>query len=224
MDMPGDWPELSFPEEEAAFLEKHYRDAGVILEYGSGGSTVMASKMPDKRVFSVESDRNWALSLQEKLDSANLPSPATLYPVSIGQTGQWGRPEDERSWREYYRYPTAVWSEPWFRHPDVILIDGRLRPACFVACCLRITRPTTILFDDYRKRKSYHVVEELLKPARSVGRMVEFRVEPREWGAWVQDLLLELCTKMSYSGVEADYGRVQSNVISMHRLSLSENK
>lgn len=219
-DSASDWPQLSFPEEEATVLERHYRAANVILEYGSGGSTVLASRMPGKLVFSVESDRRWALDLQCRIDMAALPSPAILYPVNIGLTAEWGRPVNENGWRCYHRYPTAVWAEPWFRHPDLILIDGRLRPACFVAACLRIKRPVTLLFDDYRDRKSYHVVEELVKPKRLVGRMAEFRLEPANWPIWVHDLLLELCTKMTYSNEKSDYSRVQSNVLTRRRLVL----
>ena len=38
-------PELTFIPEVGELVRKHYEDADVILEYGSGGSTVMASEM-----------------------------------------------------------------------------------------------------------------------------------------------------------------------------------
>jgi hypothetical protein len=209
-DADIDWPELTLPEAEAFRLHEAYEAARVILEYGSGGSTVLASRLPGKLVFSVESDLNWALELQRKLDRAHLPSPAILYHADIGPTGKWGRPVDESSWRKFHRYPTAIWSEPFFRHPDVILIDGRFRPACFVTACLRISQPVILLFDDYVDRPSYHVVERLAKPVRLIGRMAEFRVEPQIWPFWVQDLLLELCTAATFSTQEHfPYGRAR---------------
>ena len=53
-------PELTLPDAEAALIRAAYAKADVILEYGSGGSTVLASELPGKSVFSVESDRDWA--------------------------------------------------------------------------------------------------------------------------------------------------------------------
>ena len=193
------WPELTFPKEEADFLKKTYNPARVILEYGSGGSTIHAAQRPNKLVFSVESDIQWARNLQLKIDMGDLPSVPILYPVDIGPTGDWGRPVDEKNWQKFYRYPVAIWSETFFRSPDVILIDGRFRPACFVASCLRIEKPTRILFDDYTKRQSYHIIEELIKPSDIIGRMAYFEVEPKVWPSWAQDLLLQLCTEATYS-------------------------
>lgn len=198
-DISTDWPILTLPAAEAAVLREAYGRAKVILEYGSGGSTVYAAHQPGKLIFSVESDRDWAINLQYKIDVADLPSLAIVYHVDIGPTGAWGRPINESSWRQFHNYPTAVWSERFFRPPDVILIDGRFRPACFVAACLRATQPTTVLFDDYVERPDYHVIERLVKPSRIVGRMAEFQVVPQSWPYWAHDLLLELCTAASFS-------------------------
>lgn len=172
------WPELSLPEAEAAELRAAYRRARVILEYGSGGSTTLAASLPDKRVFSVESDRAWALRLQRQIDAQNLPSATTLYHADIGPTGPWGRPLDGTHWEKFHTYPLAIWDEPYFLHPDVVLIDGRFRAACLMTVLARITRPVTVLFDDYTERPSYHVVERFLKPTKTTGRMATFQATP----------------------------------------------
>lgn len=203
-----DWPNLSLPDAEAEFLRNAYRNASVILEYGSGGSTVCAAQQPGKLIFSVESDRNWALDLQRKIDEADVPSQVILHHVDIGETGRWGRPKTDSSWRSFHRYPTGIWAEPYFRQPDTILIDGRLRPACFVNACVRTQAPVTVLFDDYGPRPMYHVVEELLKPTEMIGRMAVFHIAPREWPSWIEDLLLELCTQVSFEGDEVDYSHI----------------
>ena len=171
-------PEVHLPEAEAVRLNAAYSEARVILEYGSGGSTVLAAEMPGKFILSVESDRDWALRLQYYLDEADTASPATVYPVDIGETGDWGRPKDHSGWTRYHEYALSIWDEPFFRHPDVILIDGRFRPACLMTALARIERPVTVLFDDYVERTRYHVVEEVVKPAQIIGRMAEFRLEP----------------------------------------------
>lgn len=204
----SEWPEFTFPQEEAACVRETYEQARVILEYGSGGSTVVAAQQPNKLVVSVESDRNWALSLQRKIDEANLPSEAIVHHVDIGITGRWGRPKDDRLWRQFHRYPTTIWNEPFFRQPDVVLIDGRMRPACFVHSCLKATKPMTILFDDYVTRPMYHVVEELVKPTSLVGRLAVFQVDQQKWPSWADDLFLELCTLVSFDADKVDYSEL----------------
>ena len=73
----------------------------------------------------------------------------------------------------------GIWEEPYFRHPDLVLIDGRFRPACLATTILRIKRPVTVLFDDYRNRESYHAVEQFAKPVEMAGRMARFELVPR---------------------------------------------
>lgn len=216
------WPVLTLPADEAELLRHHYAEAEVILEYGSGGSTVFAAQHHGKLIFSVESDRAWFLALQQKFDKADLPSDPVLYHADIGSTGAWGRPVNDRAWTGFYRYPLAIWAEPFFRQPDLVLIDGRLRPACFVATCINTRAPVTVLFDDYCNRPSYRIVEELMRPVRTVGRMAVFHVEPRQWPAWTQALLAELCTKMSYAPKDGEktpnyYGCLRSEVLSHAR-------
>lgn len=171
-------PQLTFPAEVARYVEQVYAKASVILEYGSGGSTLLAGGMADKTVFSVENDLRWAERMQTLVASSELPSPPRLYPVDVGATGAWARPRDASGWKRFHRYPLQIWDEPFFQAPDVILIDGRFRVACFVTACLRISKPTIVLFDDYLDRPHYHVVERLAKPTRHIGRMARFDVQP----------------------------------------------
>jgi len=169
---------LTFPEAEAKCLRQAYEGADVILEYGSGGSTVLAANLPDKLIFSVESDRDWARDLQAELDRVTRKSPAIVSHIDIGPTGMWGRPLDASHWQDFHRLPMDIWDEPFFRHPDVVLVDGRFRAACLVATCLRITKPVQLLFDDYIERPIYQTVEKIIKPTRTVGRMAVFDLTP----------------------------------------------
>jgi len=171
-------PELTLPAAEAAALHAAYAQAGVILEYGSGGSTVMAAEMPGKRVFSVESDIDW-MKMMRRWFRANPPlSPVVVHQAGIGATARWGKPLDDSDYAKWPNYPNSVWDRDDFAHPDVVLIDGRFRPACLMTVALRILRPVTVLFDDYRSRKAYHTVEDLLKPTEMIGRMARFDVAP----------------------------------------------
>lgn len=168
----------AMPQAEAAHLEATYRQARIILEYGSGNSTKLASQLSGKFVMSVESDRSWARDLRREIDEARPKSPTIVHHVDIGPTGAWGRPVDESGWKRYHLYPNAIWDQPFFRHPDVVLVDGRFRPACLVTTILHATRPVTVLFDDYADRPRYRLIERILPPARLIGRMAEFHVQP----------------------------------------------
>ena len=196
----------NFPAPELKLLKKCYQRACVILEYGSGGSTWLASSMPGKLIFSVESDRDFAIKLQTALGRSAQPSPALVRHVDIGKTGRWGRPINESSWRKYHTYPLNIWSEPFFRHPDLVLIDGRFRPACFLAVALKITRPVTVLFDDYINRPAYWVVEKIARPRAVVGRMAQFLLKPLPPSNDAGFLFAELATRVSVEADNIDYG------------------
>ncbi|MFC3170283.1 hypothetical protein [Paracoccus fontiphilus] len=168
----------SMPAAEVKHLTEAYHHARVILEYGSGASTRIASAMPRKYVLSVESDRQWARNLRADLRLAQHPGQVIVYYVDIGPTGPWGRVLNDREWRSFHRYPNAIWQEPYFRHPDVILIDGRFRTACLISAMLQVTKPVIVLFDDYVDRPKYQLVEKLITPQKIIGRMAHFQVEP----------------------------------------------
>ena len=171
-------PDLTMPEAEAEVLRAAYAAAGVILEYGTGGSTLLAAEMPGKTIFAVESDRRWLSMMRGWLAAHPGASPVHLHQADIGATRRWGHPRNETRWRQYADYPLGVWERDDFRQPDVVLIDGRFRVGCFLATILRITRPVTILFDDYLPRLAYRAVEEWFAPVAITGRMAQFQVSP----------------------------------------------
>lgn len=173
-------PELTLPEAEAQRLRAAYEAAQVILEYGSGGSTVMAAQMPGKSVFSVESDREWAQMMRDWL-AQNPPAHGTVVDIiwsDLGPTKEWGYPETDREWQRYARYPLEVWDLPEFRQPDVVLVDGRFRAGCAMATAFRTQKPVRVFVDDYARRKHYHRIEEFLGRPVMAGRMAEFEVAP----------------------------------------------
>lgn len=171
-------PELTFPEQEALEVTRQYARASVILEYGSGGSTVLAAELPGKKVISVESDPKWLCRLNNYLDATPAPSRPITYYVDIGPTKEWGYPVNLAARAKFPNYSAGVWLEDFFEHPDLVLVDGRFRVACFLACAALTQRPLTVLFDDYVDRPHYHCVETVCAPVRIVGRMAIFEIEP----------------------------------------------
>lgn len=167
-------PELTFVPEVAALVRKHYEKSKVILEFGSGGSTVMASEMPGKTIYSVESSRVWTKMMRRWFEQEQPASMPVMQHVNIGSTGKWGTPKDGSGYQRYHLYPLSIWDSEDFKHPDVILVDGRFRVACALTAMLRCTKKTTLLFDDYEGRKGYHVLEEFVKKEEVVGNMARF--------------------------------------------------
>ncbi len=192
-------PELTLPNEVARHLKEVYTNASVILEYGSGGSTVLASELSGKQVFTVENDLSWAANMISYINQASLPSPAVIHTVDIGKTGPWARPLDDTNWRSFHKYPLSVWDREDFVQPDVILIDGRFRVACFVAAVMKISKPTIVLFDDYGDRDFYHDVERLAKPVKMIGRMAHFELKPGDIPVDELTWMIASFTKVTYA-------------------------
>jgi len=177
--------ELTFGPEESEFLRRYYQAADAILEYGSGGSTVLAAEL-GRCVVSVESDKDWAERMSAQL--ATISDKAKVHHADIGPTGPWGTPMRPRDFRKFPGYALSVWDRPDFQEPDLVLIDGRFRASCLVAVMLRTKKPVTVLFDDYRKRGYYHGVEKLARKEEMIGRMARFTVTP---GAIPSDMVTQ---------------------------------
>ncbi|MFU1981954.1 hypothetical protein [Bordetella hinzii] len=162
-----------------SLLERHLGHARVFLEYGSGGSSVMASQSAVERIYSVDSDRAFLRAVQDKIAETGAP-PGKYLPiyVDIGPTGAWGTPTS----REFMHLWPDYLKEPWRRlaqdgqTPDLILIDGRFRVASLLISLMHAPAGCVVLFDDYADRPVYHVVERFLKLRRKAGRMAEFVV------------------------------------------------
>lgn len=179
-------PQLTFPAELAEYVRDSYRRHGSILEYGSGGSTALGAGMSDKHVVSIESDRVWADKLRAYLErSSDTRSAVDIIHVDVGETGPWGRPVDHAQRHMFPWYALLPWirrsdSEPPF---SLVLVDGRFRPACFLASMAFGHGEIEVVFDDYAERPEYHFLEQYCTPDRFVARAAIFRRDPSvEWG------------------------------------------
>jgi SAM-dependent methyltransferase len=172
-------PVLTMPPEESAALTQAYQAAKVILEYGTGGSTVVAADLAGRDVFSVESSAEW-LAMMQGWFKANPPKARLqLHHGDIGKTRQWGYPVDNKHVGRWVGYPVSVWDRADFVHPDVVLIDGRFRLACALTALFRISRPVTVLIDDYTGRPRYAQIETLVGAPEMIGRMAKFEFTPQ---------------------------------------------
>lgn len=170
-------PELTMPKPAAKAVRIAYASARHVLEYGSGGSTVLAAERGTP-IHSVECDPEWAAKMRRWFD-ANPPKAALhLHEVDIGPVGEWARPLDDSRRDHWPDYPNSVWDRADFIQPEAVLIDGRFRVACLLTTAFRSKAPVTVLFDDYAGRPAYHIVERMFRPVAMHGRMAQFQIDP----------------------------------------------
>lgn len=168
----------------------------IFLEYGSGGSSVMAAQTGIRRIYSVDSDQEFLQAVASKIESDQTPK-GKYVPIyfDIGPTKAWGYPVDATCadrWPDYVNGPWRILHDKGER-PDLILVDGRFRVACLLASLLHAPAGAVILFDDYADRPTYHVVEKFIRPTRLHGRMAEFIVPGVLPRTDVQNALVQYC-------------------------------
>lgn len=165
----------SMPPVVLEFLQHKINHASEFLEYGSGGSTCLASKSDNiQQSVSVESDKNWA----EKVALAVSPGKCHIEYIDIGPVIAWGTPSSDQGIRDYWRYVYAPWRYARENgiNPDLVLIDGRFRVASFLLSLVSARPGTLICFDDYMIRPEYHLVERFVSRSDVAGYMAAFVV------------------------------------------------
>lgn len=172
-----------FSEEVKSFFSSSLKSCRFYLEYGSGGSTVMAARL-GKNFISVDTDKFFLKCVGKKIGV--LSPDQHLVHADIGLTGPWGRPvpahdPSPRRLKKWHAYAGRPW---WLidanSPPDLILIDGRFRVATLLTCCANLPAgaDTKILVDDYANRPHYHVMHEYARLDGLCGRMAVFRPAP----------------------------------------------
>ncbi|MEJ2791934.1 hypothetical protein WAE56_00805 [Iodobacter sp. LRB] len=162
------------PQAECEALTAALTKARSYLEYGMGGSTVLAAQLGVPRIVSIDSSEEWVAKVGKQIAPLQSTSQIELLHAPIGKTMEWGFPENthmQSQWPDYY-------SQPWrfALEVDLVLIDGRFRVPCFLYSLLQLKPGAIILWDDYLERSEYHTIEQHLVPEASFGKMAKFIV------------------------------------------------
>lgn len=171
---------MTFTGQCMEYVQHSYARSNLIVEYGSGGSTCYAAEV-GKSVIAVESSIHWLMELVSSCAERGFPGQIVPLWVDIGPTKEWGHPVDRSKSTDWQKYATSPWvyCDEHDLSPDVVLIDGRFRVACFLATCLAIRKKTEILFDDFMGRQYYQSVLNIVPVTRHIeNRMAVFDVEP----------------------------------------------
>ena len=163
---------------EKALLWQFLSCSDDYVEFGAGGSTVLASTAVKRSIVSVDSSLEWL----ERVRAACLERGGGLMPklvnVDLGKLGEWGWPLDETKKHLWPSYHTAVWSLPESAAADLYLVDGRFRVACFVQAARRARPDAVIGIHDFSGRAQYHVVHEIAREIARTGSLSFFVRRP----------------------------------------------
>lgn len=164
------------------FLTEELRRTDCFLEFGAGGSTVLAARLGVRQIISIESDPDFLEQIAAKVESLRTNSELHALHADIGKTGAWGRPQDTSQFISWHSYAQVGFlrAEKLGVSPDFILIDGRFRVACFLASLLCANPGTRVLFDDYLGRSKYaRGTERFVEPDFRLDRAAVFTVPQR---------------------------------------------
>ncbi len=147
-----------FSENDKIMFYKYLDKSKNYFEYGSGGSTYQASIRSNiKKVFSVESDKEW----YDNLVNMGLEKKVKLKFVDLNcLPNNWGYPSIYVNDSDKKKYSSVIlkMDKHILSSLDFILIDGRFRVACCLKCFKVIKENCFIAFNDFLDRKQYHIV------------------------------------------------------------------
>ena len=158
------------------------------LEFGCGGSTILAGSMQVPEIMSIDSDINYLRATERSLKKIKTSSDSKFLFADIGKTGFLGRPILRRYSSTWNQYPMLPWINKF--SPDLVLIDGRFRLACGYATLRFACAGTLIFFDDFQFRPCYWPVAEMLIKIKTVGRACLFKVPRIRCFATLDELII----------------------------------
>ena len=159
-------------QQEVDLLLNSFKSTDIVLEWGSGGSTLEIAKRV-KELHSIEHDINWYYKVKKQL-----PFNAHLYHVQRNQEEASGHDGTLDDYFDYVNFPLRYLKDIKY---DVVFIDGRARPHCaFVA--YQLLKSNGLLFvHDYRhpkeeyRRYEYEVIEDLFEPIEGAFALWKFK-------------------------------------------------
>jgi len=168
---------MTMTKNELELLHSYIYSSVHYLEYGSGESTIYASKVPSiKTIDSVESSEgfiNEHLKTNDAIVSALSTGKLKFYIINIGETIAWGEPKDDSQKHLWPNYSLSVFSQK-SKH-DLVLVDGRFRVACVLNYITNTPDNCILLIHDFWNRPEYHIVLKYLDVKKQVDTLGVFQ-------------------------------------------------
>ncbi|MBO9681215.1 MAG: hypothetical protein J7502_00860 [Flavisolibacter sp.] len=173
-------PHMSW--KEFKFFKEVCSNKKVILEYGSGGSTIWLLKK-NKKIYSVESNPDFYEYMNSiKLVKRSVDKLQYRF-IDLGPTNDWGKPLTTTHSNDWPAYYSEIWNDidATSNKVDIVFIDGRFRVSCCLYTILKVLeyrwQDTVFLFHDFWRRKKYHEVLEFLQEIKSAEQLAAFKIK-----------------------------------------------
>ena len=146
---------------ELDFLLDSIKPSDLVLEWGSGGSTLAIAERC-KLLVSIEHDKDWVDKVVTSLKDRTTNVLHFYVPRNKEEAPGHDGTEDE--YHDYIKFPVTL-SEKF----NIIFIDGRCRVGCAKEAVKLLKPNGSIFIHDYRnpnetyRRKEYEVVEDFLE-------------------------------------------------------------
>jgi len=151
-------------------LEERVKSSHNVFEFGGGGSTLFFLKRCQV-VITVEHDEKWFLVLKNRIDDKEVknwvgrlvepePGSVTTYPSASNPDHYSSADAEDVNFR---KYASSIDSYP-DEYFDVVLVDGRSRPACIKHALPKLKSGGLIVLDN--ADRSYYIgpeIEKMLK-------------------------------------------------------------
>lgn len=161
-DADGLEQELLEVEAAGPLFQKLALDCRHFGGYDCGGAALWMLRETTAEVVVVESASERLERFAERLESAEfteVANRARLVTCDISGFGSWSELVSAEQRQRVGDYLAAPWKYR-LGQPDLLLIAGRFRVACFLYALLQAEPGTRILFVGFRDQIKYHVAEE----------------------------------------------------------------
>lgn len=162
---------------EAELFLSFAKNSRDYVEFGTGGSTFVASNNVHNSILSIDSSQEW-LNQVAAACTLSRTKPELKF-IDIGPTKDWGFPRDASDKSRWPDYHSTIWGNPRSAEADLYLVDGRFRVACFAQIVLHCKPSAIIGIHDFSSRPAYHCVREIAREIATAGDMSFFLPLPK---------------------------------------------
>ncbi|MFL5752710.1 MAG: hypothetical protein ACJ76F_04830 [Bacteroidia bacterium] len=138
------------------YLDRHLKEGAKVFEYGGGGSTLYFLKKA-KEVITVEHDKGWFEELKKLISAKNKNAWKGLFIIGEkgdlterpdpAHPGHYSSADAASAGFNYRNYASAIDSYP-NQYFDLVVVDGRSRPACLKHAISKVSKGAYLLLDN----------------------------------------------------------------------------
>lgn len=150
----------------ASGLIKMLGEAQTVLDYGAILIPELISAHIGPRVFCALEPGQDITTLQDL--AAHSPERLHLYQATPGKALD----SDKAA------HAAEIWDQPWFQHPDFVVIGGETALACLTTTQSRIRRPVSVIWSAFKQHPRHTQWQETVRDGKLVEGAFVFKIQP----------------------------------------------